>query len=161
MDWAAIAKAPAPQAVPDDDGGLEKPRVAVVDANAIITQHGLLNLARFADKCVMTPEVLREVRDKQSRQALAALPFTLQTQEPLEESVKAGTWWAGGGGWGGVVVGGQQGTSAAAAAPATVPFQRGFGRSGGQAVCGVRLGPLRVCRSEAAPCASAVWCGAV
>ena len=45
---------------------------------------------RFADKCVTTPEVLREVRDKQSRAALAALPFTIETREPAEESIKAG-----------------------------------------------------------------------
>jgi hypothetical protein len=90
MNWAAVAKSEPVKAAPVDDGGAPKPRVAVVDANAIITQHGLLNLIRFADKCVTTPEVLREVRDKQSRQALAALPFTIETQEPADDSVKAG-----------------------------------------------------------------------
>lgn len=105
MNWAAVAKSEPVKAAPVDDGGAPKPRVAVVDANAIITQHGLLNLIRFADKCVTTPEVLREVRDKQSRQTLAALPFTIETQEPADDSVKAGgcpgrvawsemTWWA-------------------------------------------------------------------
>ena len=39
-----------------------------------------------------TPEVLREVRDKQSRAALAALPFSIETREPAEESLKAGEW---------------------------------------------------------------------
>ena len=45
---------------------------------------------RFADKCVTTPEVLREVRDKQSRAALEALPFTIETQGPGPDAVKAG-----------------------------------------------------------------------
>lgn len=45
---------------------------------------------RFADKCVTTPEVLREVRDKQSRAALEALPFTIETHEPGPDAVKAG-----------------------------------------------------------------------
>ena len=74
MNWAAVAKAEPAKPPPTDDGGADRPRVAVVDANALITQHGILNLVRFADKCVTTPEVLREVRDKQSRQALAARP---------------------------------------------------------------------------------------
>lgn len=89
MNWAAVAAAPVAPAAPADSGDTPKPRVAVVDANALITQHGLLNLARFADKAVTTPEVLREVRDKQSRATLAALPFTIETQEPDEEQVKA------------------------------------------------------------------------
>lgn len=89
MNWAAVAKSEPAKAAPVVDVG-DKQRVAVVDANALITQHGILNLVRFADKCVTTAEVLREVRDKQSRQTLAALPFTIDTQEPLDESVKAG-----------------------------------------------------------------------
>ncbi|KAL4438664.1 hypothetical protein ABPG77_006268 [Micractinium sp. CCAP 211/92] len=89
MNWAAVAAAPVAPAAPTDSGDAPKPRVAVVDANALITQHGLLNLARFADKAVTTPEVLREVRDKQSRATLAALPFTIETYEPDEEQVKA------------------------------------------------------------------------
>ena len=90
MNWAAVAKSEPVKAVPVHDASAPKPRVAVVDANALITQHGLLNLVRFADKCVTTPEVLREVRDKQSRATLAALPFTIETQEPADESIKAG-----------------------------------------------------------------------
>ena len=129
MNWASVAAAPAPKAPAAPDAGPDKPRVAVVDANALITQHGLLNLVRarrsmhaplnfgsaaaaaaaaaskpsptrdysaslpqvrFADKCVTTPEVLKEVRDKQSRQTLATLPFTIETREPDEDSVKAG-----------------------------------------------------------------------
>ena len=68
----------------------------MVDANALIAGTGLLDLVRFADRCVTTPEVLREVRDKQSRAALEALPLTVETQEPAEESVKASEWSGGG-----------------------------------------------------------------
>ena len=90
MNWAAIAKAPpvlAPVVVVEEK---VKPSVAVIDANAIISGSGLLNLMRSAEKIVTIPEVLREVRDKQSRSALEALPFRIFTQEPSEESVKAG-----------------------------------------------------------------------
>ena len=59
MNWAAVAAAPVAPAAPADSGDTPKPRVAVVDANALITQHGLLNLVRFADKAVTTPEVRR------------------------------------------------------------------------------------------------------
>ena len=126
MSWAAIAKAEPVKAAPAAEPSESKPRVAVLDANALITQHGILNLVRpacmramrttcsgqplppplpapftpcvatvpvqvrFADKCVTTPEVLREVRDKQSRATLEALPFAIETREPAEESVKAG-----------------------------------------------------------------------
>eukprot|EP00887_Chlorella_sp_A99_P000508 scaffold17.g508.t1 len=89
MSWAAVASTPAPAPAPAVDAGPAK-RVAVLDANALIAGAGLLNLARLADRCVTTPEVLREVRDKQSRQALEALPFEIETLEPEEESVKAG-----------------------------------------------------------------------
>ena len=89
--WASIAKtepvkAPAPAAV--EPGPL--PRIAVLDANALITGTGLLGLATAVDKCVTTPEVLREVRDRQSRQKLEALPFTIETREPDEDSTRAG-----------------------------------------------------------------------
>ena len=134
MSWAAIAKAVPVKAEPAAEPSESQPRVAVLDANALITQHGILNLVRpacmramrscsgrrrrrrclrcrccrcclhpfnpcfgtvplqvrFADKCVTTPEVLREVRDKQSRATLAALPFAIETREPAEDSVKAG-----------------------------------------------------------------------
>ncbi|PSC73917.1 RNA-binding NOB1 [Micractinium conductrix] len=89
MNWASVAATAAPVAAPAAPTDGPKPRIAVVDANALITQHGLLNLARFSDKCITTPEVLREVRDKQSRASLAALPFAIDTQEPAEDSVKA------------------------------------------------------------------------
>ena len=88
--WAAIAKTEPTKAaeVPMDTEA--KPRVAVIDANAIITGTGLLNLMRVADRVVTIPEVLKEVRDKQSRTVLASLPFKIETQEPTEDSVHAG-----------------------------------------------------------------------
>ena len=87
MSWLAAAQAAPPP--PPAPAAAAAKRVAVLDANALITQHGLLTLA-LADKCVTTPEVLREVRDKQSRATLAALPFAVETLEPTEDSVKAG-----------------------------------------------------------------------
>jgi RNA-binding protein NOB1 len=91
MSWAAIAKSEPVKAAPVVVIEKERQSVAVIDANAIINGNGLLNLMRSAEKIVTIPEVLREVRDKQSRAALEALPFKITTQEPSEESVKAGT----------------------------------------------------------------------
>lgn len=88
--WAAIAKTEPIKAAPVVVEEKVRPSVAVIDANAIINGHGLLNLMRSAEKVVTIPEVLREVRDKQSRATLEALPFTIKTQEPSEESIKAG-----------------------------------------------------------------------
>ena len=90
MSWAAIAKAEPVKAAPVVVIEKEKQSVAVIDANAIINGNGLLNLMRSAEKIVTIPEVFREVRDKQSRAALEALPFKINTQEPSEESIKAG-----------------------------------------------------------------------
>jgi hypothetical protein len=90
MSWAAIAKAPAVAPAPIIDDSETKPRIAVIDANAIINGEGLLNLIRFNDKIVTTAEVLKEIRDKKSRDALAALPFTIETREPSDESIRAG-----------------------------------------------------------------------
>lgn len=48
MSWAAIAKAEPAKAEPAAEPSESKPRVAVLDANALITQHGILNLVRPA-----------------------------------------------------------------------------------------------------------------
>ncbi len=87
--WAAVTKLDAVEAKPAAHG-LEGSdiSVAVVDTNAIISG---LQLHRIAETAVTIPEVLSEVRDKHTRQALANLPFALQCQQPSEESVKAGT----------------------------------------------------------------------
>ena len=86
--WAAVTRLDAPEAAPPVQR-LESPdiSVAVVDTNAIISG---LQLHRIADTAVTIPEVLSEVRDKHTRQALTNLPFALECQQPSEESVKAG-----------------------------------------------------------------------
>lgn len=63
--------------------------VAVIDANAIIQRDGLLNLKREFDRIVTIPQVLAEIRDGSSRRALSALPFSIETQEPTDESMQA------------------------------------------------------------------------
>lgn len=88
--WASIAKAEPTKPAPAPVQEVVRPSVAVIDANAIINGAGLLALMASTEKVVTIPEVLREVRDKQSRAALAALPFSIHTQEPTEESIKAG-----------------------------------------------------------------------
>ena len=90
MSWAAVAKSEPAKVVQKEEESDSKPRIAVVDANAIISGEHLLSLMRFNEKVVTVPEVLKEVRDKQSRQALQSLPYTIHSQEPAEESVKAG-----------------------------------------------------------------------
>lgn len=90
MNWASVVKAPeptAPKPAPADGDSQGAARVAVVDANAIISG---LRLEGVADKFVTTQDVLDEIRDKQSRQFLATLPFSLGVLEPSEESIKTG-----------------------------------------------------------------------
>ena len=87
--WAAVAKAAVAPAVepapaPTSNEGLS---VVVVDANALISG---VRLEGFADRAITIPEVLAEVRDKQSRAYLASLPFGVEACEPDEVSVKAG-----------------------------------------------------------------------
>ena len=90
MAWADVAKIPAVKVVPQAPVVDIKRKTAVIDANAIISGNGLLALLQNTDRVVTVPEVLREVRDKQSRAWLAALPFAIETLEPGEESLKAG-----------------------------------------------------------------------
>lgn len=87
--WAAIAKAAPQAAVPADSflNNAESLSVVVVDANAIING---IRLEGIADRAVTIQEVLDEVKDKQSRQFLATLPFGIEVSEPNEESSKAG-----------------------------------------------------------------------
>lgn len=87
--WAAVTRLDAPDAAPPVQR-LESCdiSVAVVDTNAIISG---LQLHRIADTAVTIPEVLTEVRDKHTREALTNLPFALECQQPTEDSVKAGT----------------------------------------------------------------------
>lgn len=88
--WAAIARTvPTPQPI-EETLSETKPRVAVIDANAIIHGDGLLNLMRVVDRVVTIPEVLKEIRDSKSRNILNTLPYRIETQDPSEEDVRAG-----------------------------------------------------------------------
>lgn len=84
----AKAEPPKTECTCTDTTGRGKP-VAVIDANAIIQREGLLNLKRDFDRIVTIPQVLAEIRDGSSRRALAALPFSIETQEPTDESMQA------------------------------------------------------------------------
>ncbi|KXZ44204.1 hypothetical protein GPECTOR_71g565 [Gonium pectorale] len=87
MSWAAVAKsASAPAAPAEAPAPSADERIAVVDTNAIISG---LRLENLADRFCTIPEVLAEVRDRQSRAFLSSLPFSLDVREPSEESVKA------------------------------------------------------------------------
>ena len=89
MSWAAIAK--SEPVVQKEDNTCTDPNatVAVIDANAVIQRNGLINLNKKADRIVTIPEVLTEIRDAESRQAVASLPFRIETMEPHEDSMKA------------------------------------------------------------------------
>lgn len=86
--WANVLKSTAVPAAgaaaPPSDGPTN---IAVIDANAIING---IRFERMASTVVTIPEVLEEIRDKQSRQFLATLPFGIEGREPSDESVKAG-----------------------------------------------------------------------
>ena len=87
--WASLLKAstnPIADVAPPTTA--EGPKsIAIVDANAIING---MRMEHLATSFVTIPEVLDEIRDKQSRQFLATLPFTIEAREPSDESVKAG-----------------------------------------------------------------------
>ena len=89
--WANIAStAPAPSKSTCIEDEHDHRSVAVIDANAIITHRsGLMNLVQSYDRIVTIPEVIAEVRDGQSRQALQSLPFKIETLTPSEESMRA------------------------------------------------------------------------
>ncbi|GIL43838.1 hypothetical protein Vafri_1437 [Volvox africanus] len=87
MSWAAVAKsATAPAAYTSTPPPTAEERIAVVDTNAIISG---LRLEHLADRYCTIPEVVAEVRDKQSRAFLSTLPFSLDVREPSDESIKA------------------------------------------------------------------------
>lgn len=91
MNWASVAKTEPkvePQAAPVQEQDANQPSVVVVDANAIISG---MRFDRMAESAVTIPEVLEEIRDKNSRQFLSTLPFGIDTRQPTEESLKAGS----------------------------------------------------------------------
>ncbi|GAQ82225.1 RNA-binding protein NOB1 [Klebsormidium nitens] len=57
----------------------------VVDTNAIITGTRLDNIA---ESLVTITEVFEEIRDKQTRQLLARLPYEIETREPSDAALK-------------------------------------------------------------------------
>lgn len=90
MSWASIAKTqPKPSADSSSVALTAKEglKLLIVDANAIIDG---VKLEGIADRAVTIQEVLDEIRDKQSRQYLANLPYQLEVSEPTEDSIQAG-----------------------------------------------------------------------
>ena len=86
--WASIALSDPPKVAPPPVKAVGKSEVvSIIDANAIISG---LSIRHALERLVTTPEVLREVRDKRSRQRLEALPFEIEALEPSEDSVRAG-----------------------------------------------------------------------
>ena len=89
MSWAKILQSePEVQAVKAPQAPPDAKSVAVVDTNAIIAG---IQLHTLAEQLITVPEVLAELRDARSRQALDALPCSLHVREPSEESLRAGT----------------------------------------------------------------------
>jgi hypothetical protein len=88
--YAAALRTDDPVAV--RHGGGEQPvhgssrTVAVIDTNAVVRG---MRVERLADDAVTVPGMLAEVRDAQSRQALAQLPFGIETREPDADAVAA------------------------------------------------------------------------
>ena len=88
--YAAALKTDDPVAM--RHGGGEQPvhgpqrTVAVIDTNAVVRG---MRVERLADDAVTVPGMLAEVRDAQSRQALAQLPFGIETREPDADAVAA------------------------------------------------------------------------
>jgi len=84
--WASLAAtpAPAPPAVAVETG--RDKSVAVVDANAIISMG--LNIRSLAEVLYTTEDILAEIRDSKSRQAVEAVDIV--TGNPSAESLRAG-----------------------------------------------------------------------
>jgi rRNA maturation endonuclease Nob1 len=66
----------------------EKYYAIVVDSGAIIKHAGFQTLHNAGNLYFSPPGVLEEIRDKQARQHLDALPFHLHIREPTSEGLK-------------------------------------------------------------------------
>lgn len=88
--WAKIVRldATAPEVPNSTPAATAGKTIAVVDTNAIVAG---LQLHALADRVVTIKEVLKEVRDAKSREALATLPFGIEALEPAFESLTAVT----------------------------------------------------------------------
>ncbi|GAX82336.1 hypothetical protein CEUSTIGMA_g9765.t1 [Chlamydomonas eustigma] len=86
--WANVLKAAAPTTQPTEDTppSAQQKNTAVIDANAIING---IHIDSSQTNVVTISEVLEEIRDKQSRQFLATLPYSIEIKEPTEESLMA------------------------------------------------------------------------
>lgn len=58
----------------------------VLDSAPIITSS--LSLGPLSDNFYTVPEVLKELKDKTTRDNLGNLPYLIQTKSPSEESIK-------------------------------------------------------------------------
>ena len=87
MAWAAAANKQPVKEQPIHSILPSGQRVAVVDANAIIAG---VQLHTLGEQLVTIPEVMGEIRDVRSRQAVAFAAVPLVQQDPAEEDVKAG-----------------------------------------------------------------------
>lgn len=92
--WASITKSAAPAAAPEPvSRPLESRQTqAVLDTNSLLAGSGTALQALAVDRYLTTQEVVDEIKDRQSRQYLAALPFPLEVKECSEESLRAGGW---------------------------------------------------------------------
>ena len=65
----------------------DKVKCLVIDSGAIISGH---RLEHVAEEFYTIDEVIGEIRDEQSRIALANLPFELKTRIPSDEAIAFG-----------------------------------------------------------------------
>lgn len=88
--WASIAtKDPQLPAEPSETAiSTVQESCAVIDTNALIDGS---QLQTYGEQLATIPEVLKEVRDKKTREYLERLPFQLQSMEPSPVSLRAGT----------------------------------------------------------------------
>ncbi|KAJ3043121.1 Nin1 binding protein [Rhizophlyctis rosea] len=66
--------------------GRDTVQTLVVDTAPLLQSR---NISHLASRFITIPEVMREVRDRQARQNLAALPFELEVKIPSEEALAA------------------------------------------------------------------------
>ena len=88
--WASIAtKGPQLPAEPSQPAiSTVQKSCAVIDTNALVDGS---QLQTYGEQLATIPEVLKEVRDKKTREYLERLPFQLQSMEPSPVSLRAGT----------------------------------------------------------------------
>lgn len=85
--WAQAVKENPPKGNVEETTRGRKPKVVVVDTNAIIKG---FRLDAIGDEAVTIQLVVDEVRDKKSREWLARLPFGLTVREPDSDSLRFG-----------------------------------------------------------------------